>query len=232
MIGGEHRAEALVTEDGAFRLHISSLDRSTESEGSAQFIGEFAHDDSRGFGAGIVIGQECAALEPGRLCNDLALAEIEVSTATRNLMSGELRVSTSQGEETWPFELTFYFSYLVAADLQSIDGQYKEWRAQFADGDDLVINVDTEGQLFFQGPNSGCIGNGSLQPHADGAFHVYDASITIDRCVEQYASFNRAYEGLATSVTDFYYGENLILWLSALEGTTPPVAVTMSAWTL
>lgn len=237
-IGSERYGEALLTIDGAVRMHISNTwDDPLHPEGSAQFIGQFEVDGSQGLGTGIVIGQECATFSAGRFCAEPAFAQISIETATRSLLSGELLVTTSDGEETWPFEMAWapVDTYLSAATLELAEGQYWEELAEFAHGGDVVMNVDGAGNLFFQSPTSGCVGNGTLAPHLNGEFNVYDATLVIENCDGTYARWNGGYQGLATlsieSSESYYYygywGDWLVLWLSTPEGAASQAAVTM-----
>ena len=58
------------------------------------------------------------------------------------------------------------------------------------------MSVDGAGRIFFQSAHSACTGNGTLAPHRDGVFNVYDVTLTIDNCGGPYAYLNGEYEGL------------------------------------
>jgi hypothetical protein len=53
--------------------------------------------------------------------------------------------------------------------------------------------------LFFQSAHSGCIGNGTLAPHLDGEFAIFDVTLTIASCNAPYNYLNGEFEGLATT---------------------------------
>ena len=235
-IGGvDYFGDALLTVDGAIRLHVggpysaTGALQSTRPETSAQFVGTLQVQGSDATGNGVVIGQGCASAAPIRFCNGAAPAEIRVFV-NANSVEGELQVSTNAGEETWLLNLDAWSNYyLLSAERSYLAGSYRELIAEFNVGADLIMSIDSDGRLFFQSAPSDCVANGTLEPHLDGSFNVYDVELTLASCTGLYAYLNGAYEGFATttpgSVWD--YDVRLRVWLSKADGAPPTAAVTL-----
>ena len=228
-IGDEQRwSEALLTADGAVRMSVAPW----ESAGSAQFVGTFEQSGGQGSGSGIIIGQDCAGSSPGRFCSAPAFAEISITVATRDRLSGEIRVSTDAGQESWSFGMHWPAgTYLERATLEFAAGLYDELLAEFADDGSVIVSVDSAGRLFFQSAQSGCVGNGALAPHLDAEFNVYDVTLTIASCTSVYEYLNGEFEGLATRAIEhggWYvdWGDALVFWLTS-AGTPTRAAITM-----
>ena len=100
-------------------------------------------------------------------------------------------------------------------------GLFREELAQFAQAGDVIATIDSAGRLFFQSPDSGCTGNGTLAPHADGRFYVFDVNLLIESCDTRYAFLNGEFEGLATESQGGYwdYDNWLIMFLSTPDGS-------------
>jgi len=230
--------DALLTVDGLIRLYIGgpyvsdgTVDQS-KPESSAQFTGSIEVDGDQATGSGVIIGQGCAVPDTAGFCGETAFAEVRIAFAGPGLESGEIageiQVRTNDGDETWSLELTSWSNfYTLPATLGSVAGQYQEELAEFAQ-DDVLINVDSGGQLFFQSAHSGCTGNGSVAPHLDGEFNVYDVTLTIDGCDATYAHLIGEYDGLATQSPGAYwdYDSWLRIWLSTRDGTPSQAGVT------
>lgn len=222
----DQSAEAVVTADGQIRIHIGNVwDDPAHPNGSAQFIGQFDVIGEQGLGSGVVVGQECVIFPAGRFCGESAPAEITIRKATRELFAGEIRVETSEGLESWTFEM--WWSSEVSTNLKYLEGSYQELRAEFAVDDDVVVSVDSTGAVFFQSPVSGCVGNGELTQHPDGPSSVFDAVISIENCGAEFETLNGSYEGLGVHIPgDFYYWPILSLWLSTPGDATVARAIT------
>ena len=235
--GVDYFGDAIVTSDGATRLYIggpggtsSAGLQVTKPASSAQFVG---HVDWRsGFtsGTGAVIGQGCSAPVHSRFCAKSAPGAITL-TADAGVVRGEMRVTTDAGIESWRLHLTAWDNfYTWHAGLESVVGQYKEELAEFASEGDVTMTVDGAGRVFFQSPNSACIGNGTLAPQREGTFNVYDVALTIESCSGPYAYLNGVYEGLSTTSPSGYwdYDVSLRTWLSKRAGdASPPAALIM-----
>jgi hypothetical protein len=228
--------DALLTVDGAVRLYLGGPYASdgtvqeTRPESSAQFVGKIGmHSDAQAVGTGVIIGQGCAAADHGRFCGQTATGNISVSVVSGDIQ-GEIQVTTNAGYETWLLELGPWSNYYVlSARPADLAGQYTEELAEFAPDGDVIVNVDGAGHLFFQSAHSGCTGNGTLTPHLNGQFNVYDVALTIESCNAPYAYLNGAFEGLATTTPDTYwdYDSLLRIWLSTRDGSPSQAAVTM-----
>jgi len=82
---------------------------------------------------------------------------------------------------------------------------------------DIVLTVDAAGAVFFQSAATGCVGNGTLSPHLDGAYNVYDVEITIASCGAASSYLNGTFTGLATrpfNADDAFPTDALLMWLS------------------
>lgn len=228
--------DALFTADGLVRLYVggpyvpSGLVQQTRPESSAQFVGNLEVHGDQAFGSGVIIGQGCAAHTLVRFCGETASGEISAALDSGDIQ-GEIQVTTNEGDETWVLDLQPWRNYYVlSASLKDVAGQYQEELAEFAPDGDTIMTVDQAGQLFFQSAHSGCTGNGTLAPHLDGAFNVYDVTLTIDSCNGQYAYLNGEFEGLATTSASAYwdYDSLLRIWLSKRDAASSQAAVTMS----
>jgi Domain of unknown function (DUF5666) len=230
---GQLFGDALLTEDGAIRLYVGgpySSDGSiqtTKPAGSAQFVGAYDVNEGRATGSGVIIGQGCANPGAIRFCGESATGELTFVVDSDNIQ-GAIQVATNEGNETWSLDLRAWSNYyLLSAAPQYVAGQYQEELAEFAIDGDTIMNVDGE-ELSFQSSHSGCTGNGALAPHRDGAFNVYDVTVTIGNCNPPYSHLNGSFEGLATTSAGAYwdYDSWLRMWLSKEDGTQSQAAVT------
>ena len=234
-IGGvDYFGDALLTVDGAIRLYVgdpysaNGALETTRPQSSAQLVGTFQVHDSQASGSGIIIGQGCANATPIRFCSDTASAEISV-VVDEESVQGEVRVSTSAGEETWSVDLGAWSNYyLLSAAQRYLTGQYQEQIADFNADAAMIVSVDPDGSFFFQSAPSGCTGNGTVAPHLDGEFNVYDVELTLGSCTGPYAYLNGVFEGLATTTPGSYwdYDSLLRVWV-AKRDATPQAAVTL-----
>ncbi len=231
----DYFGDALFTVDGAVRLYIggpyssSGVLQMARPDSSAQFVGNFEVDGDQAFGSGVIIGQGCAVPAPARFCGESASGEISVAVDSGDIQ-GEIRVTTSNGDETWLLELGGWRNYYVLpARPERVAGQYQEELAEFASDGDVIMSIDSAGQLFFQSVRSGCTGNGTLAPHLDGAFNVYDVTLMIENCAASYAYLNGDYEGLATETPSDYWNYDFLLrtWVSKRDGAPSQAAMTL-----
>jgi hypothetical protein len=237
--GVDYFGDALLTVDGAIRLYVGGADgaidalsgvlETTRPPSSAQLVGTFYVQEGLALGSGVIIGQGCATATPIRFCGDTASAEISLRVDPE-IVQGEIQVTTRAGEETWLLDLGDQSNYYVlSADPQYLAGQYQEALAEFNVGADMIISVDSDGRLFFQSAPSSCVANGTLAPHPDGSFNVYDVELTLESCTGAYAYLNGAYEGFATTTPSSYWNYDFLLraWLSKPDGASPAAAVTL-----
>jgi hypothetical protein len=186
---------------------------------------------AQGLGQGVVIGERCVASNPGRFCGARAPAEISVSQ-TGKMLTGEVRVTTAQGVETWTLDIGGWSLYYQSSASQGFRGNmFRERLAPFAETGGPIISIDGRGRVFFQSAASGCTGNGTLAPHADGRFYVFDVDLLIENCDAEHAYLNGRFEGLATESQDNYWGYDtwLLMFLSTPDGSPSRVALTTLA---
>jgi hypothetical protein len=239
MADGWYYAEALVTTDGAVRIYAGGpYDPGPFNpfgpEGSALVIGEVEVEGEQALGSVVIIGQRCVSPDTSRFCGETARGEIRITGATPPSLAGEIKVETRGGEETWLLDLQRASdSYLEPATALLVEGMWQEQFAEFAAGHHVIMSVDAEGDLFFQSADSGCIGNGAFAPHLDGAFNVYDVTLTIESCDPTFAHLNGEFAGLATPTTvPFWdeYGDSpdwLRIWLATADAPQSRAALTM-----
>jgi hypothetical protein len=226
-VGGfGYYGEALLTVDGLVRIYLAGPFGAYDSAGSRQFTGRLEFVGGQGRGAGVVLKQDCQTAGTNAVC--LAEpAEISVTTATRSQLAGQIAL-TNNGE-IWSFQMRWpTTTYLEPATLEFAAGQYSEQLTGLAV--EAVVTVDGNGRVFFQSARSGCIGNGTLTPHLDGTFNVYDAALRVENCSSGYDSGNGEFQGLATrTIGDPWsdWGDWLLIWLSTPDGTTMPQAFVM-----
>ena len=238
----DYYGDAILTADGKIRLYLadpyvsSGALQAAKARSLAQLLGTVDMQSGGPVGTGIVVGEHCTAPDPSRFCREPASAEISLKEITgegwSKALTGEIRVSANQAEETWRLELSAWPNwYTQPANFRYLAALWDEGLAEFAGVDDTVVRIDTVGRMFFQSAHSGCTGNGTLTPHQDGKVSVYDVSLTIEGCSAVHASLNGDFEGLAsTSASSVWnYDDVLRIWLSTREGT-PRVAITMLAY--
>lgn len=233
----EYFGDALLTVDGAVRLYVGGPYHSdgtvqlTRPESSAQFVGNLEMHGGRASGTGVIIAQGCA---PPRdfvgLCGSNVSGEFRIAAESGGI-KGEIQADVNDAIVTWFLDLQSWNNfYELPATLPNVARQFEEVLAEFASGGDVIMNMDGAGRLFFQSAHSACIGNGTLAPHLDGAFNVYDVTLIIGGCNETYAYLDGEYEGLATtSASDYWaYDSSLRTWLSKRAGDpSQPAALTM-----
>jgi hypothetical protein len=236
--------DALITVDGEVRLYVGgpdsgsgALQASRPPGGSAQFVGHLeTMGNASGSATGLVIGQGCTDPQVVRFCSEAASGEMTFTispvsgAAVDANLNGVLHVATSGGEETWLLDLGDWTNWYLLSASGDNPGQflYREELAEFATDDDTVITFSGS-QLQFQSAHSGCTGNGTIVPHLDGAFYVFDVILDIGNCNATYARFNGRFEGLASATAGnvWDYDTFLRMWLSKPDGTESPVALTM-----
>jgi len=239
--GVTYFGDAVFTQDGAVRLYVGGsytndgLLQEIRPESSEQFVGTADMSAGQLSGSGLIIGQECAINAANRFCGQPATAEISATVESNASqggssadLQGEIQVGTSSGTEVWPLNLTLWPDPLLATSAAAA-GQYNELLAEFASAGDVTVNIDSSGKLFFQSANSGCVGNGALVPHLDGADDTYDVTLLMENCNGAYAYLNGQYDGLALPTSSSYWDYDTLLriWLSKPAGQTPPAALTM-----
>lgn len=232
----DYFADALITADGLVRISVADSSRDARAE-PVQFIGHVVADASQASGTGMIVGQGCT-IPSSRFCSESVSAGINITLTTDDWLSGEILVEMSDGNEAWQLNMTWpeprytAYGYLEPATVGWAEGPYYVERAEFAvDHWDTLISIDGAGQLFFQSPNSGCVGNGTVAPHLDGAFNVYDVTLTMENCGGAYAYLNGDFEGLVTIVVSCPDEDCTLLtiYLASVEGAASRTAIKISA---
>jgi hypothetical protein len=237
-----HFVEGLLTIDGEARLHFggpglagsplsgAGIPLHTDPLEQMQFVGHVTWNGDSGNGVGTIIGESCVLPADGRWCGVVAAADLTLEHVDSRLV-GELRVDTPRGAESWPIQFapwSIYYGHIAAAGRPS--GVLTEQFAPFAKEGTVVVNVDDSGRFFFQSAATGCTGNGSFAPHADGRFAVFDVTLTIESCNAVYADFNREFQGLGTTTQSSYwdYDSSSVMLLSTPPGTRSAALMLLS----
>jgi hypothetical protein len=243
-VGSErYFVEAQLTADGAVRMLVhgpqvanaTGLPVPRDDATARQLIGSVVVADGTATGSGVVVSHPCSPPDAHPACGVATPAAIELTAGTDKKLLGELSVDATT--QPWVLELFPADNlYGYAASLKSIEGTYVEQLAEFAAGTEVITTIDGNGRLFFQSPATGCVGNGSLTPHGDGAFNVYDVTLIIESCGAAFAHLAGEFEGLATPTTNHSGWEcsswsavcdGLSFWLSSFPGASPPKAMSM-----
>ena len=240
-IGGvDYYGDALLTSDGTIRLYVGGpyaddgTVQQSRPESSEQFVGKLQVNVDQASGSGVIIGQQCAPPhEHTGFCGESASGEIHISQYVIGPgdfgIKGEIQVTANNATATWPLDLASLGIWVGPVGLEEVQGKYQEELAEFALDGDTIVSIDLAGQLFFQSAHSGCIGNGTLAPHLDGKFAIFDVTLTIASCNAPYNYLNGEFEGLATTNASSIWDYDSLLWifLSRQDGAQPPAAVTM-----
>jgi hypothetical protein len=243
MIGDvAYYGDAVLTSDGAVRLYVGGPADSdgtvqqSKPQSSEQFVGNLQVNGGQALGSGIIIGQGCAVPHAGvgfcseNASGEISIAEYTIGTGTETGIQGKIQVTKDGATVTWSLNLAPLETYYAfRAQPEYVRGTYQEELAEFSVDGDTTISVDLDGQLFFQSVHSSCIGNGTLTPHLDGRFDIYDVTLVISSCNTPYDYLNGKFEGLATSTPSSLWDYDSLLraWLSKQDDARPPAAVTM-----
>jgi hypothetical protein len=237
---GRREAHALLVHDGAFRMHVHGVGRATlDPTGSLELVGSLAMNGSHASGSGVAIGAGCGLPGPNRFCAETATWDVTLDMKgafVDNGAVGELVVTSATGVEHWPIETGYWGGRPGFGPEFSVNGLYRERLAEFAQADDVLIDVGSDGRFFFQSAHSGCIGNGLMRPYRDalGLTHgnVYIVELALDGCAAPWSHLNRKFEGLATNEdwTPWDYSSSLHkMWLSTLPDVSPAAALMLVA---
>jgi hypothetical protein len=239
--GTTYFGDAVVTQDGAIRLYVGGSYAASAGgqnivtvrpESSEQFVGTLQIRGGQWSGSGLIFGQECAIHPANRFCGEPAPAEFTANAssvtdeAIKASLQGQIQVVTSDGTETWSLDLGLWF---FGGPWGLPSGQLTEVLAEFATSSDVIVNLDSSGRLFFQSPGSGCVGNGTLAPHAAGPAGIYDVTLLMESCSGAYAYLNGTYGGfaLASPSSIWQYDSLLQIWLSKGSANGSPAGLTM-----
>ena len=246
---GEHPVEGLLLPTGELRMTIGAP---WEPAGSAQFIGWVQKDGEQADGTGIVIGQGCGSSRPSRFCGMRVPAAVSLTEPASSLepieqipvtgiktfyyetpvLSGDLTVTIDDATENWSLELSGRRNYFdldhPLADLANVYSDFYYDNAERAVfGNDVTINVDALGQVFFQSAATGCIGNGSMIPYGNGKSDVFNVTLLVEACTGVRAHLNGAFDGLARNLGgDDAFGKVVVLYISRTAEEAVPVAAT------
>jgi hypothetical protein len=224
--GREHFGVALLTADGTLRIHVADATQ------AAQFVGRVRVQPRGLTGTGAIIGQSCANPGPNPYCGKTSTGVI-AGTFVPSGLQAEVHVTREGGNEVWLLNFGTHNLFMNPVSMETLSGQYRELLAEFARDGDTIVNIDSTGQLFFQSPSSGCVGNGTLARRPDGSFNLYDVTLTIGDCNSVYAHLNGEFQGIASPAADGWdYGGFLLqILLSSPEEAASQMAITMSGRT-
>jgi len=235
---GEHNVSALLLGNGDLRVAIGEP---WEATGSSQFIGHIQTDEDQALGDGLIVGEGCGGTRPSRFCGVAVPAVVDLTELTydgRPALSGSVTVTVNGTTESWSLELPrsipIYSGYLHP--LQDVANVYSDYYVDYVYpdeesalfGNDPTFTVDDAGRVFFQSPETGCIGNGRLDPYGDGKSAIFTVTLLVESCTGGRAYLNGGFEGLANNLGgDDAFGKYVVLYLSRTAEMDAPAAATM-----
>lgn len=226
-------ADALLTADGSVSLYVggevaaseapsgSGALQTTKPPDFSQLVAQVAIRGIEATGNAVSVSDRGAVMA----------GNIRIVVQSERLQ-GEIQLSTSTAALTLLLDMQSWTgSYVLSAKQQSLQGLYQEQLAGFAVGTDTIVSIDLAGRLFFQSATSGCTGNGTVRPHLDGLFNVYDVTLSIAGCKPAYGYLNASYQGLASTSPSNYWAYDSVLriWLTEQSWEMPTGAIMMSA---
>ena len=231
----DYFGDALVAEDGRMRLYVggpyatSDLLQVTRAHSAMQFVGTIDMRNGGTFGSGVILGEGCG---PDTDCSTPISAELNIAPIKTELR-GEIRLlGPREPDAIWSVEMSKWDNYYTrAAAIPSLAGQYEELISELSERTRTLIRIDENGQLSFEDAQTGCSGRGTMTPHSNGAFNVYDVEIHVEACDSHQAFMNGDWEGLAAeSASSVGNSDSLLrIWLSTHAGTGTLAAVTLLA---
>lgn len=232
--GSEHGLSGVVTGDGTFRLSIGDATSGPPELGSAlgQLVGSFTATRQLALGTGVLIGETCAPSSPGRFCGAATEVRIELvkTSSTIDGAAGVIRVGTDDGEQVWPLRTGYWGGRagFDAGNIGSLVGVYELQQAELIRYGNVTMSVDGQSRLFFQHSQTGCVGNGAISSHGEGAQNLYNVTLKIEGCGAPFGYLNADFLGLSTleSRTPWDYDVSVLrIWVSTPPGAAVPAAI-------
>jgi len=205
--GKTYYGDALVTVEGAVRLYVGApyADDGTVQKIRPDVYAEFIkYADGSTDNGGVLVWQGC--------CGDIS-ANLDMTVSSAGDLSGELEILNVDGTRpTWTLDLRSWDNYYtIPASMKRLAGQYAEELAPFAPDGDAIVNIDETGKMFFQSAASGCIGNGTVQPHHFSGINVFNVVLDIEGCRDAHSKWNGTHDGLATTSPSDYWSQDILL---------------------
>jgi hypothetical protein len=233
--GQDYGVSGLMTGAHDFRLNIEPLSGGPPvlESGLGQMLGTFSFIGARAVGIGALIGEGCVLQSASRFCGRTTSIRIEVTKTgawTDEGSLGVVRVATDNGEEVWPLHLA-YWGGRAGFDpsfLTELGGFYELYQAEFVQDTKVIMSVDSEGRLFFQSVDIGCVGNGELSDYRNEDRNLYQVRLKIEGCNGSFIHLNADFEGLSTleSLTPWGYDFGILnFWVSTPTGAASPAAI-------
>jgi hypothetical protein len=140
------------------------------------------------------------------------IGSVSGSITARSSMNLTTQFQTDKGaSSSGSLNLTFDAAYNRASSLATISGNY-------ADGSD-TITVSSNGAIFEQDPNTGCVVNGTVSI-INASYNAYRVKYSFANCVGQYAVLNGLqFSGLGM-LDNSQTPEHAIIGVTAQSGTT------------
>jgi hypothetical protein len=199
-----------LTADGTLRLNINRPSAAIVVDevyvddvnaGIAQIVGTLGVSGTSASGNGVMIGEGCSSPTP--FCDPAgapqgALVVLRRTGAT-DTGTGLIRVTTSRGDEFWSLALEYWGSqgFQRVGDVAIVPGLYGVRQPEITPNDSAVMNVDDQGRLFFQSAETGCTGNGAIEPLRGADNGLYRVTLTIDDCTGALSYLNGDLVGLS-----------------------------------
>ena len=244
--GVTYALSGVLAQPGEFRLAIGQVTAGPPETkvGIGQLVGTFDFAHLGGSGNAVLIGENCNLPAPGQFCGRaqpvrLILDPVTVPPGGRIdadwTTAGKLRIETAAGEEFWPLRISYWGG--VTGFEQSafgyLHGLLDVSVAEFVHNSPVLMTVDAQNRLFFQSPETGCIGNGGITPHSNTSINLYRVTLRIEGCAAPHAHLNTELQGLSTleSWTPWAYDFGVLrIWVSTAEGAERPAALSFWAY--
>jgi hypothetical protein len=236
VVDGETRrfADALLTEEGAIRIHIGGPDLAGSGlipdrrSRSAQFVGRLSVLNGVIRGTGRLLGENCTLPSPVQFCQAPATATLKIQAASLDRLTASMTVMTGAGVKVWQVVLDSWDHYYhLRVSLPMLRGLYAERMAEFSRYGTTILDVNAAGRMFFQSPATGCVGNGTMTPRT--TVGVADVELRIENCQGRFGYLNGRYFGFSTFSPSAYWNYDMVLrtWLAKPASAARPAALTM-----
>lgn len=230
------RAEAVISADGDVRLFLfdpaasdgETADGAPQKDERMQFFGRLQLADDGLSGSGLVTGEVCVPTRRSRFCGEPAPAFARFTLMPGFALAGEIDVTVGDAVETWWLQLDKWRWYSVYSPDTLPSGIYHGAFVRVSDQQELIVDIDRDGRLFFQDAMSGCTGNGSVRSRENGAGIVFDIDFSVAACAAPFEDLNTDYSGLAATILDGWdlEFEAMIVSVSARDAPAAPATMT------
>ena len=235
---GQYPVTAIVTQQGELRMIVGSA---SDPAGSAQFVGWYQTSGDQADGEGVIIGQGCAGPNPSPFCGLAVPAVLELTEPASSLkygqrpsLTGSLEVMADGGVVDWSLDLELVFHNGGTMEFPTLENVIDVfWADLYTDapagfGQDIVVNIDVFGQLFFQSAETGCVGNGTIAPYSAAEARLFRVTLLVENCSGDSAYLNGPMDGLAQYWNTGWGSKDLEIYVTRSGGGEGSAA--LNAW--